>query len=202
MVRVGITGGIGSGKTTVCEIFLQLNVPVYASDDAAKKLMQNNDEVKRALIEILGSQIYLPDGELNKKEIAHQIFNNSEKKIAVERIVHTAVGIDSEHWFKNLIQSKKNPYAIYESALLFESQLNHLLDKIIVVTAPEALRIARVMARSNGTLSENEVRQRIKNQNSDAEKIKLADFVIHNDNSEMLIQQVLRIHQSLLTFAE
>lgn len=200
MVRVGITGGIGSGKTTVCEIFSQLNIPIYSSDEAAKKLMVNDQKVKADLIEILGSEIYLPDGELNRKEIVNQIFNDVEKKLALERIVHIAVFIDSEQWFKNKA-AEKFIYAIYESALLFESHMNHLLNKVIVVTAPEALRIQRVVARSNGMLSEKEVQQRIKNQNSDSEKIKLADFVIHNDNSQMLTQQVLQIHKALLTFA-
>mgnify|MGYP000214485004 CR=1 FL=1 len=169
MVRVGI----------------QLNIPIYSSDEAAKKLMVNDQKVKADLIEILGSEIYLPDGELNRKEIANQIFNDVEKKLALERIVHIAVFIDSEQWFKNKA-AEKFIYAIYESALLFESHMNHLLNKVIVVTAPEALRIQRVVARSNGMLSE---------------KIKLADFVIHNDNSQMLTQQVLQIHKALLTFA-
>ena len=120
--------------------------------------------------------------------------------MALERVVHTAVFVDSEFWFKKMSE-EKHPYVLYESALLFESKLNHLLDKIIVVTAPEELRIQRVIARSNGTLSKTEVEQRIRNQNSDEEKIKLADFVIHNDNSQMLTQQVLQIHRTLLTFA-
>ncbi len=200
MVRVGITGGIGSGKTTVCEIFSQLNVPIYSSDEAAKNLMINDPKVKDELIEILGSEIYFPNGTLNTKEIANQIFNNLEKKLALERVVHTSVFSDSEQWFKNKT-AEKFIYAIYESALLFESRMNNLLDKVIVVTAPEALRIERVVARSNGTLTEKEVQQRIKNQKSDSEKIKLADFVIHNDNSLMLTQQVLLIHKALLTFA-
>ncbi len=200
MVRVGITGGIGSGKTTVCEIFSQLNIPIYSSDEAAKSLMVNNADVKTALIEILGAEIYFPNGELNRKEIANQIFTNNEKKIALERVVHTAVFVDSEYWLKKMTD-EKHPYSLYESALLFESKLNHLLDKTILVTAPEEMRIERVIARSNGKLSKTEVEQRIKNQKSDEEKIKLADFVIHNDNSQSLVQQVLQIHRSLLTFA-
>ena len=199
MLRVGITGGIGSGKTTVCGIFSQLNVPIYSSDEAAKSLMINNADVKRALIEILGAEIYFNNGELNRKEIANQIFNNNEKKKALESIVHTAVFVDSEYWLKKMA-AEKHAYVLYESALLFESNLNHLLNKTILITAPEELRIERVIARSNGTLSKTDVEQRIKNQQSDEEKIKLADFVIHNDNSQMLTQQVLQIHRSLLTF--
>ena len=143
MLKVGITGGIGSGKTTVCRIFETLGVPVYYADDAAKWLMANDAGLQNNIRSLLGEEAYFPEGQLNKAFISGKIFNNPDAKQALEQIVHPAVFAHFSAWLLN----QKSPYILKEAALLIESGSYKTLDKIICVTAPQHLRIARVMQR-------------------------------------------------------
>ena len=191
-LRVGITGGIGSGKTTVCKIFECLGVPVYYADDRAKTLMTENENVVKKVRMLFGPEAYQKDGRLNRSYIAAIVFEDKRKLQSLNSIVHPAVFEDGERW--NACQSDV-PYTLKEAALLFESGGHKFLDKIITVFAPVELRIERVMLRDG--VSKEAVLTRMKNQMPEDEKIRLADFVIHNDGMQSLIQQVWQIHQQL-----
>lgn len=194
-LRVGITGGMGSGKTTVCKIFESLDVPVYYADDEAKWLINNDDEVKKGILKIFGEEAYTPEGEYNRPFVAKVVFENKEKLAALNTLVHPAVERHSRAWHDAWAAAGK-PYTLREAALMIESGNYKLLDLLIVVTAPEALRVQRVMQRDS--LSEREVRARMKNQLPEEEKVKLADFVIVNDEQHALIPQVWGIHRAIL----
>lgn len=193
MIKVGITGGIGSGKSTVCRIFESFNIPIYYADDRAKWLMSNDTIVKNEILSLFGTSAYFPDGSLNRGHIANIVFKNSSKLSELNQIVHPAVAKDGENWFNSL---KNTPYAIKEAALLIESGSHKQLDKLIVVTAPIELRIERVMARDNAQRADIEAR--IAKQMDEAEKVKLADFVIINDGQHPLVPQVMNIHRNLI----
>jgi dephospho-CoA kinase len=198
MLKIGITGGIGSGKTTICRLFETLRVPIYYSDDAAKWLLQHNPEVRAQVSNLFGSTAYLPDGTLDRQALASVAFQNPEKMSLLESIVHPAVWQHSQQWLSQ--QAPNTPYIIKESALLFESGAYTQLDKIITVTAPIDLRIARVMQRDQK--SEADIRQRIARQMPDEDKINRSDFVIYNDGTQALIPQVLHIHQTLIEYTQ
>ena len=188
--KVGITGGIGSGKTSICMIFETLGVPVYYSDMRAKQLMNTNSELKAAISDCFGNGIYC-NGTLDRRKLAEIVFND---RIALEKInslVHPAVFRDFEHWHSQ----QTTPYTIEESAIIFESGIAERFDKIILVTAPENIRIERVCSRDN--VAPETVSQRIRNQMPDVEKIPQVDYVIYNDNVEMVIPLVMAIHKSL-----
>lgn len=191
MIKAGITGGIGSGKTTVCKVFETLGVPIYYADDRAKYLMLHNAELKAALIARFGEAIY-KDGQLDRPYLAQQVFNNPKALQDLNGLVHPAVVRDSEEWQQ---QHSSAPYTLKEAALLYEAGSYKQLDKIIVVTAPMETRIQRVMDRDG--VSRQQVMDRIKNQMPEEEKVSLADFVIHNDGQRSLIDQVMSIHQQL-----
>lgn len=196
MIKVGITGGIGSGKSTVCKYFEQLGIPVYYADDRAKWLMKNNLKVVEALKANFGEEVYTEAGELNRTYLANIIFNDQSKLEIVNSIVHPAVFEDGAQWQEE--QAKKGvPYSMKEAALLFESGSYKSLDKIIVVTAPTDVRIQRVMKRDNTT--EEAVRARMAKQLPEEEKLKKADFVIQNIDIQDLSQQIRRIHYQLTT---
>lgn len=190
MKIVGLTGGIGSGKTTVATMFKQLGVPVYIADEEAKKLMVKSKIIKRKLKQVLGENAYLNE-KPNKKYIASQIFNNPEKLKQVNAIIHPKVGQHFKRWTKK----QKGPYVIKESAILFESGANKDCDKIILVTAPLKERVKRVMQRDNAT--EEAVLSRIKNQMPEKEKAKLSDFIIKNTDLEKTKKNVIKIHNIL-----
>ncbi len=192
-LHVGITGGIGSGKTLVCKLFATLGIPVYYADDRAKEILQNDGNIITAVKELLGDEAYLPDGTLNRRFIASQVFDDAGLLAQYNAIIHPAVIRDADDWMR---RHDSATYVLKEAALLFESGSYKTVDKIICITAPEALRIARVRLRDN--VSEQEVRQRMNNQWSDASRIALSDFVIHNDGTAMLIPQVVEIHRQLL----
>ncbi len=195
MLKAGVTGNIGSGKTTVCRIFESMMVPVYYADERAKALMTEDEEVRRRIAELLGPGAYLPDGSLNRAWIAEQVFADEALLQKLNAIVHPAVHRDLQAWFRQQ-EAIGHPYAIEEAALLFESGGYKMLDKIIVVVAPEAERIRRVMARDG--LSEAQVRARMEKQWPEASKAGMADFVIVNDGTQPLPAQVARIHRLLL----
>jgi dephospho-CoA kinase len=190
-LRVGITGGMGSGKSTVSEIFKTLGIPVYKADDAAKRLMNEDETVKTALIKYFGEQVYL-DGKLNRQYLAEQVFNNKEKLSFLNSVVHPATINDGQRW----MQKQSGAYAIKEAAIIFESGSQRYLDYIIGVYAPVTLRIFRSKKRDN--LTQEEVKARINKQMDDAIKMKLCDIVIINDEQQALLPQVLKLHEALL----
>ena len=192
ILKVGLTGGIGSGKSTIAKVFEVLGIPVYYADDAAKKLMNEDVALKELLINEFGSAIYL-NGELNRAHLSYLVFNDPAKLIALNAIVHPATITDADKW----MQKQTAPYAIKEAALIFESHANNYLDKVIGVYAPAPLRIQRVMLRDK--MSEEAILARINKQMNEEEKMQLCDLVITNDTLNLIIPQVLTIHQNLLT---
>ena len=190
MIRIGITGNIGSGKTTVCKIFEILDVPVYYADKRAKELMHESP-VKEQVIALLGDASYV-DGKLDRKYVAQIVFKDKKKLAALNSIVHPAVFKDADSWFDAQVEK---PYSIKETALLFESSAMGQFDAIICVSAPEELRIQRVMSRDGS--SESEVRDRIRNQMLQKDKEALSHYVIRNDGRRSLVAQILKIHRVL-----
>ncbi len=191
-LKVGITGGIGSGKTTICRIFETLGIPVYFADERAKKLMTEDAKIRAGLTEIFGEKAYLPDSNLDRKHLASVVFKDKEKLRALEGVVHPAVHRDGEEWHR---AQQNVPYTLREAALLVENGSYKKLDKLIVVFAPEETRIRRVMQRDGAERAA--VEARIKAQLPDAEKMKVSDFVIYNDGEQSLIRQVLQVHRVL-----
>ena len=190
MKRIGITGGIGSGKSTVCEIFRLINIPVFHADREAKHLQDNDINVKNNIIEHFGDEIYSEEGFLDRRKLAEIIFTDKYALSAISEIIHPAV---RARFFKWSEKFRALPYVLYEAAILFESGYASDFDGNILVLADENLRIKRVIKRDN--LTENEIRQRINNQIPDNEKIKLANFIIENNSDSMLIPQILKIDQ-------
>lgn len=193
MKVVGITGGIGSGKTTVSKLFEALGIPVYLADIQAKKLMLQDQGLKNQIKVLLGNEAFYKNGRPNRAFIASKIFTNTTHLNSLNNLVHPAVGRDFEIW-KNQ-QSKKLPYVIQEAALFVENGTYKKLDALIVVTCPEKERIRRVMLRDN--VSEEQVKQRMANQLSEEDKISKAHYIITNDGNHTLIPQVWKIHQEL-----
>ena len=192
MKKVGITGGIGSGKTTVCKIFEILGIPIYYADDKAKELIVKNEALRTKLIAAFGEETYLPDGSYNRTYIANIVFSDKDSLAELNAIVHPAMYQDGVDWHK---AQKKVPYTLKEAAILFESKGHLQMDKTILVVAPEAVRIERVLKRDDTTVEA--VKARIDKQLPDAEKIKLADFIILNDGKAPLVPQILKIHDRL-----
>ncbi len=191
MIKVALTGNIGSGKSVVTRIFKTLDIPVFIADIEAR-LLYYREEVKDVLRQKLGDRIFDPDGEINTKAMADVIFNDTKALKTVNGIIHPFVYREYKKW---LDRHRGAPYTIHESAILFENNLTSRFDKIIVVSAPEAIRLKRVMVRDN--ISEEQVRARMANQWPDEEKVRRADFVIINDGDHFLIPQILKIDKSL-----
>ena len=189
MLHVGITGGIGSGKSTVCDIFTKLGIPVYDSDSKAKGLVENElqDEIAKAF----GKDIFIK-GSLNKALLAERAFNSKENTIILNNIVHPAVGKDYINWR----DQQKASFTLKEAALLIEAASYKTLDKLIVIIAPEDLRIERVLSR--GGLKKDEILARMRNQINDSDRLKYADYVIDNSGKQSLIKQVLSIYNHLI----
>jgi dephospho-CoA kinase len=191
MVRVGITGGIGSGKSTVTSIFEVLGIPVYSADAAAKKLMNESGPLKANIIHHFGAAAYT-GGQLDRKYLASQVFNDKEKLDLLNSLVHPLTIKDGEEW----MQRQTSAYAIKEAALIFESGMEKQFDYIIGVYAPSALRIERAMKRDR--ISEDEVLSRMSKQMDEETKLKRCDFIINNNNQQAVIPQVMALHQQLL----
>ena len=190
---VGITGGIGSGKSTVCQIFKILGIPVYAADDRAKWLMTHDSNVKGEILSLFGKSSYHENGTLNRSFLAETVFSDPEKVKQINAIVHPAVRLDFENWAK-----KQNaPYVLKEAALIFETGGNQQLDAVINVSSPLKIRVARVLMRDPHR-SEKQVNEIINQQLPDEEKNQKADFVIKNMDNKLLIPQILDIHRKLL----
>lgn len=191
MLHIGLTGGIGCGKSTVAKVFETLGIPVYYADDAAKQLMNEDEELKKQIIHHFGEESYA-EGKLNRSYIASIVFDNKEKIELLNSLVHPVTIADAKNW----MNKQTSPYSIKEAALLFESAAAKGLDYIIGVSAPQALRIKRVIDRDN--VSREEVIKRMENQVDEEMKMKLCDFVIYNDEQQLMIPQVLQLHQLFL----
>lgn len=199
MLKVGITGGIGSGKTTACKLFTRLyGIPVYYADQRAKHIMNFNSQVKEKVKNLLGNEAYYKNGRLNRAQVSKIVFKNKGLLSGLNKIVHPAIQEDGINWFKSL--SKKHPYALKEAALLFESNSYKTLDKIIVVHVDNDIRIKRVMDRDGVT--KKKVMARINNQMSQKLKMKKADFLLHNDSRLNLKKQVESVHLQLLALSK
>ncbi|WP_165041163.1 dephospho-CoA kinase [Dysgonomonas sp. ZJ709] len=191
MIKVGITGGIGSGKSIVTEIFSLCGIPVYIADVESKKLTATSPNIREKLIELFGNELY--DGTtLNKTLLASHIFTDKNKLEAVNHIIHPEVERNFREW---VINNKKYPIVAKEAAILFESGLQGLVDKVIMVYTPLETRIQRTMDRDH--VSREKVLERIQNQMPDEEKMKLSDFIVVNDGTQSLIEQVLEIIKQL-----
>ncbi len=188
---VGLTGGIGSGKTTVAKMFQEFNIPIYIADDEAKKLMVTSKFIKRKLIALFGDNVYV-QGQLNKPLISQAIFNDKEKLKQMNAIVHPRVGQHFDRWVKK----QNTPYVLKESAILFESGGADQCDLIVTVTAPKEIRIERVLERDDS--SKEKVESIMANQLGEKEKIAKSNFVIHNLNLEETQKQVREIHLKIL----
>jgi len=193
MLKVGLTGGIGSGKSTVAKIFKILGVPVYDADARARHLMIHNEKLKNSLINTFGADTYFPDGQLNRKVLAALVFSDKKALALLNGLVHPLVRIDFESWIKNF---QYLPYVIDEAALLLESGATAFLDQIILVQADKSLRIERVMKRDN--MSQNDVILRINNQANQQKLLAASDFIISNNAEDLLIPQILAIHSKLI----
>ena len=193
MIKVGLTGGIGSGKTLVARIFEVLGIPVFYADKESKNIMISNQKIKSDIIEIFGELSY-SGNILNRKYLAEKIFNNKDLINRLNAIIHPAVHNQFLKWVENY---KEYPYIIEEAAILFESGANKYFDYTILVKANEVLRIQRVMKRDK--ISKEHVISRMNNQMSDNEKSIMADYEIENDIDSMVLPQVLEINEKLIS---
>lgn len=198
MIKIGITGGIGSGKTMVCSIFEQLGIPVFYADTVAKEIMITDPILREGIIATFGVESYELSGKLNNKHIAQIVFNNKVELEKLNALVHPAVFSAFESWQQTI--PVEVPYNLKEAALLFESGSYKMCDHSILVTAPKAVKIQRVMDRDGVTAEQ--VEARMDKQLSDEEKNKMADFLITNDESRSVILQVLELHHQFINLTK
>ena len=200
MINIGLTGGIGSGKTTVAKIFELLEIPVYYADDAAKRIMNEDAELKTAIRKQFGQDVY-DNGKLNRAYLSAKVFTDPFQLEILNSLVHPATIRDAAKWMAEQFTGSggRTPYTIKEAALIFESGSAAQLDYVIGVYAPVQLRIKRTMERNH--LSYDEVKQRMDKQLDETMKMKLCDFVVYNDEEHLLIPQVLELHQKLLSLS-
>ncbi len=191
MVKIGLTGGIGSGKTTVAQVFEQLGISVYSSDDRAKSIMVSDKRLRGEIISVFGIESYI-EGKLNRAYIAAKVFSSQSELAKLNAIVHPALKRDFDLWCKK----QKSTYILKEAAILFESNAYLGLDKVVLVTAPKELRISRVLKRDLST--KEEVLSRMDKQWSDTQKRDLSDFEIVNDEKQSVLKQVLALHEQLM----
>lgn len=191
MKIIGLTGGIGSGKTTVSNMFKDLGIPVYIADVEAKKLMNTSKDVKQKIISLFGPKAY-ENNELNRSYIATKIFNDASYLYKMNAIIHPKVAIHFKKW----LQKQTSPYVIKEAAIIFEHNMQTQYDAIITVIAEEEVRIDRILKRDKTT--KDKVLAIMKHQLNDSEKAKMSDFVIVNDKLEQTKEQVLKVHNSIL----
>ncbi len=189
--KLGVTGGIGSGKTSVCRVFNILGIPVFSADQEAREIMEKEDGVIRRINSITGRDLY-SGGSLDRKALATLIFNNHTLLEKVNSLVHPAVIDHFLKWEK--VQS--SPYVIMEAAILFESGASKYVDKIAAIIASPEERLQRVIQRSN--LTKEQVLERMRNQMDDEERMKLSDYVISNSENDMIIPEILKIHEDIL----
>ncbi|PCJ67911.1 MAG: dephospho-CoA kinase [Bacteroidetes bacterium] len=196
-LRIGITGGMGAGKSTICKIFRQLGISIYDADSRAKWIMNNVKDLKKSITDNFGWDAYTRKDELNREYLAKVVFNNQEKLELLNSIVHPAVKQDYEQW---TIEHKDEPYSLKEAALLFESNSYKSLHKVIVVTSPIETRINRIIKRDH--VKREDILKRIQNQTTDRERMSKADWVIYNDGVRSLIEQTMQAHKDILSIRE
>jgi dephospho-CoA kinase len=195
VLKIGLTGGIGSGKSTAAQIFEVFGIPVYYADIEAKRLMNDDQQVRDEIIKVFGEQAY-PNNSLDRKYISSIVFSDPSKLELLNGIVHPATKRDSEKW----MLSQTTPYAIHEAALIFEAKVNERLDYVIGVSSPEELRIQRAMQRDN--VNREEVIKRMDRQLDEKIKMSNCDFILINDEQQLLIPQVLALHQKLIDLSK
>ncbi len=195
MIIIGLTGGIGSGKTTVANYFIELGVPVYFADNEAKKLMNTSKKIKKKIIAKFGEEAY-KDGKLNRAYLATLVFKDKDKLIAINKIVHPEVAKHFSKWTKKQSKNIESNYLIQENAILFENGSASKFNYIITVTAPVDIRINRILKRDS--ITKDAILSRMDNQWNDNEKVKLSDFVINNINLIDTKKQVKKLHKKLL----
>jgi dephospho-CoA kinase len=193
MLKVGITGGIGSGKTTVCKVFELLGIPVFYADDVAKSIMQTDQVLKTALLDTFGENSYTKDGMLNRAYISSIVFNDKQELEKLNSLVHPAVLRAFDNW---VLDQHESPYVIKEAALLYESGGFKMCNKSILVIAPTLIKMNRVKLRDG--VSEEDIQLRMNRQFSDEIKIKYADHILNNDEKQLLIPQIIQLHQQFL----
>jgi dephospho-CoA kinase len=193
-LQIGITGGIGSGKTLICNIFQTFGIPVYDADSRAKWIMNQHEELRNDIIAIFGPSSYTSSYQLNRKYLAEQVFNDSNKVALLNSLVHPRVGEDYAAWVQLHVH---HPYVMKEAALLFESGSYRLLHKVITVFAPPPIRIQRITTR-DPQRTEQEILAIIGKQMNEEEKLQKADYIIYNDESHLVIPQVLDLHHRFL----
>ncbi len=194
MQKIGLTGGIGSGKSLVAKIFQQMyNIPVFKADDEAKRLMQEDDNLKKNIKELLGREAYKQDGSLNRPLIADKVFTHNNLLEKLNNLVHTKV----REYFTGWAAEKNSDYVLQEAAILIESGGYKNMDALITVNAPREIRIKRVQDRDK--MSKEQILQRIEKQLSDEERKQYAQYVIENDNAHSLIAQIQTIHKKITT---
>lgn len=196
MFKVGITGGIGSGKTTVCKVFELLGVPVFYADSVAKSIMYTDNELREQIIRVFGKDSYFVNGDLNRAYISSIVFKDETELQKLNGLVHPAVFRAFDLWVSEQVNA---PYVMKEAALLFESGSYKMCDQTILILAPEAIRIARVTERDK--ISAEDVKLRMKKQWPDAEKQKLADHILRNDESHLLIPEIINLHRQFIETA-
>lgn len=195
MLKIGITGGIGVGKSIVCRIFQVLGIPVYDADTRAKWVMQYDAALKQELQDAFGKDTYTPAGQLNRTYLASVVFNDQERLSRLNALVHPHVGTDFEKW---VAAHATAPYVIKEAALMFESESWRQMDEIIVVSTPLEIRLQRLLKR-DAHRTEADIKAIIAKQLSEEEKIARANHVVYNDDRQLLIPQVLTLHQQFLS---
>jgi len=194
-LHIGLTGGIGSGKTTVAKIFEVLGIPIYYADEAARKLMNADETLKTSIKKHFGEESYIND-ELNRSWLASQVFSDSYKLDLLNSLVHPVTIRDAENW----MHKQTTAYTIKEAALFFEAGSAENLDYIVGVYAPQTLRIKRVMDRDGNT--REDVLKRMNRQINEEIKMKLCDFIITNDEQTLVIPQVMELHEKFLSLTE
>jgi dephospho-CoA kinase len=192
MIKVAVTGGIGSGKSVICEVFEKIGIPVFNADRSAKEIMDSDNTIKEKLISYFGANIYDRDEKLCRGKFADIIFRDKISLLKVNEIIHPAVRMEFEVW----AEKQNAPYVIEEAAIVFESGQEHLFDKIISVSAPTELRIERVMKRDK--ISRDKVLERMNNQRNDESRNEKSDFIIVNDDKEMILPQIININSKLI----
>lgn len=196
-LKIGVTGGIGSGKSVVCKVFSCLGIPVYNADDRAKWLTDNDANLKKQIVELLGNEAYL-NGKYNRPYVASRVFGNNELLDKLNGLIHPLVKKDTADWNDAFTKLTNVPYTIKEAALMNRAGDSNDFDFVIVVTADENLRMARIRERDPGRTDE-QIRAIINRQASDHERLAIADFVIENNENSALINQVLALHQKFIS---